>query len=95
MTISEAGDSALILELEAVIDRDVNEKAIGIARAVTDLGIPGVRDVVATYRSVAVHFDPLTVDVAAVAGAMRGAAEAPRVVEQGRIVEVPDRMAHV
>jgi KipI family sensor histidine kinase inhibitor len=89
MTISDAGDAALLLELEAVIDRDVNRRAIAIARAVTDRQIPGVRDVIAAYRSIAVHFDPLTTDVTALANGMREAAGAPSVAELERLVEVP------
>ena len=58
--IREAGDSALLLELgEPVIDPELNARAIAIARAVREQAIPGVRDVVSTFRSVAVFFDPL------------------------------------
>ncbi len=80
MRIREAGDSALVLEvgathasaLPAVIDVDVNARAIAIARAVRERAMTGVRDVVSTFRSVAVFFDPLATDVAAVAAALRG-----------------------
>ena len=63
----EAGDSALLLELD---DRSstsaVNARAIAIAAAVRRAGLAGVRDVVSTYRSVAVYFDPLAIDVDAI-----------------------------
>ena len=61
--IRDAGDSAVLLELDAVIDRVVNARAIGIATAIADRRLTGVRDVIPTYRSVAVHFDPLAIDV--------------------------------
>jgi allophanate hydrolase subunit 1 len=64
--IKEAGDSALLLELEAVIDPDVNACAVAIASAVAARRLPGVRDIVPTFHSVAVHFDPLATDVDAV-----------------------------
>jgi KipI family sensor histidine kinase inhibitor len=54
-----AGDSTLLVELEARIDPVVNERAIRIADRLRAAAIAGVRDVVATYRSVAVFFDPL------------------------------------
>jgi inhibitor of KinA len=37
----------------------VNETAIALARVIQTAALPGVRDVVPTYRSVAIHFDPL------------------------------------
>lgn len=60
--IVPAGDSALIVELDDRIDPVVNARAIAIAEAVRIAAIAGIRDVVATYRSVAVYFDPLRVD---------------------------------
>jgi KipI family sensor histidine kinase inhibitor len=37
----------------------VNARAIALAQAIDGARIPGVRDVVTTYRSVAIYFDPL------------------------------------
>jgi inhibitor of KinA len=60
--IIEAGDSALFVEFEERIDVEVNARTIALADAVQNAAIPGVHDVVPTYRSVAVYFDPLRVD---------------------------------
>jgi KipI family sensor histidine kinase inhibitor len=49
----------LIVELEARIDPLVNERAIQLAGRIRAAALDGVRDVVATYRSVGVFFDPL------------------------------------
>jgi inhibitor of KinA len=57
--IVAAGDSVLIAELEERIDPTVNARAIAIAAGIDRAKLPGVRDVVTTYRSVAVYFDPL------------------------------------
>jgi inhibitor of KinA len=54
-----AGDSMLVVELEARIDPLVNERAIQLAGRIRAAALAGVRDVVATYRSVGVFFDPL------------------------------------
>jgi len=62
VTIVAAGDSALFVEFEERIDVRVNARAIALADAVQAAAIPGVRDVVPTYRSVAVYFDPLRTD---------------------------------
>jgi len=60
--IVAAGDSAVLVELENRIDPVVNETAIALATAIRAAVLPGVRDVVPTYRSVAIHFDPLRTD---------------------------------
>jgi inhibitor of KinA len=60
--IVPAGDSAVIVEFEERIDPDVNARTIGLAESIQTAALSGVRDVVPTYRSVAVYFDPLRVD---------------------------------
>jgi inhibitor of KinA len=61
LTIVRAGDSAVVIELEDRIDPEVNARAVGLAESIAAQRIDGVRDVVPTYRSVAVYFDPLRV----------------------------------
>ena len=60
--IVPAGDSALIVEFDERVDPGVNGRAIACADAVQAAQLAGVRDVVPTYRSVAVYFDPLRTD---------------------------------
>ena len=62
--IVPAGDSVLVVEFDERIDPAVNARAIAVADAIQAAGLPGVRDVVPTYRSVAVYFDPLRTDYA-------------------------------
>ena len=57
--IVPAGDAALVVEFEARIDPSVNARAIQLAEALQAAGVPGVLDVVPTFRSVAIYFDPL------------------------------------
>jgi inhibitor of KinA len=64
VTLRPAGDAAWFIELEDRLDEAINERAIAIGRAVVAAGLPGVRDVVTGYRSVAVHVDPLRIDAA-------------------------------
>lgn len=89
MTIREAGDSALLLELDEVINVSVNAQAIAIAAAVRRAGLPGIRDVVSTYRSVAVHFDPLTLDVEILRETLTHAADSPPALAEGKTVVIP------
>jgi KipI family sensor histidine kinase inhibitor len=87
--VREAGDSALLVELDAVIDPEINARAIAIAAAVDDERLAGVRDVVPTYRSVALHFDPLVIGVDAVRAAVERALDARPRRAQTRLIEVP------
>jgi inhibitor of KinA len=57
-----AGDSAVIVEFDDRIDPAVNDRAIRLAARTRDAAVAGVRDVVPTFRSVAVYFDPLRTD---------------------------------
>ena len=63
MPIKPCGDSMLLVECGDAIDPVINERAITLARRLTALGIPGVRDVVPGYCSVGIHFDPLKTDL--------------------------------
>ena len=89
MRIREAGDSALLLELDEVINVSVNARAVAIARAVRRAGLSGLRDVVPTYRSVAVHFDPLSLDIETVRDTLTRAADAAPDASEGKTVVIP------
>lgn len=54
-----AGDSAIIVEFEERIEPSVNARTIAFAEAIQAAHIAGVRDVVPTYRSTAIYYDPL------------------------------------
>ena len=60
--IVAAGDAAVIVEFEDRVDPRINEAAIALAQRIEAAALKGVRDVVPTYRSVAIHFDPLRTD---------------------------------
>jgi len=87
--LRDAGDAALLLQLEPVIDPTVNARAIAIADAMKQRGVPGVRDVVSTFHSVAVYFDPLRTDHGEVSAALRDAMTAPPVMVAGRQHRMP------
>lgn len=70
--IVAAGDSAIVVEFEERVDPDVNARAIALADSITARRFEGVKDVVPTYRSVAVHFDPLRVDYDALVAHLEG-----------------------
>jgi inhibitor of KinA len=89
--IVPAGDAALLAEFEDRIDVAVNARAIAMADILRLSPLAGIRDIVPTYRSVAVYFDPLATDVDRLVTQMREAATAPvgSTAVNGVLVEVP------
>jgi len=63
--IREAGDSTILVELGEGIDPAVNARAVALAARLRAELPSGVSDVVPTFRSVAVFFDPLRADLEA------------------------------
>lgn len=55
----DAGDGGLVVELGSDIDEAVNRRVIGLGEALDALALPGVQEVVPTYRSLLILFDPL------------------------------------
>jgi inhibitor of KinA len=93
--IVPAGDAALILELEDRIDPSVNRRAVRVANALERQQIAGVLDVVPTFRSVAVYFDPLKTDAVGLEASLRTLEEETRrggaddVADERPIVHIP------
>ncbi|MGQ0665574.1 MAG: 5-oxoprolinase subunit PxpB [Nitrospiraceae bacterium] len=53
------GDSALSVEFGDEINPGINARVLAFANTVADQGWSGIVDIVPTYRSTTVHFDPL------------------------------------
>ena len=60
--IVSAGDAALIVKFAERVDPIINARAIGLAERLRAAAPAGVQDVVPTFRSVAVYFNPLLTD---------------------------------
>lgn len=88
--IVPAGDTLFILELENTIDPAVNARAIALADAIERRQIGGVVDVVPTYRSVGVYFDPVRTHHDGLVAALEACAreDAPPRRDE-RLIEVP------
>ncbi|HUQ88929.1 MAG TPA: 5-oxoprolinase subunit PxpB [Vicinamibacterales bacterium] len=65
MKIRPCGDSMLLVELEAVIDPVINERAIMLASRIRERNARGVRDIAPGYSTLGIHYDPLQTDLAA------------------------------
>lgn len=55
----DAGESGLVVEFGDAIDETINRQVIALADALAARELAGVREVVPTYRSLLVLFDPL------------------------------------
>jgi len=60
-----AGDSVLVIEGPERLDAEINRQVIHLAAALEYRGLRGVRDVVPSFRSLAVYFDPFLITRAA------------------------------
>ena len=87
--IREAGDSALLLEFDEIVDPQINARAIAVAFSVRSERLAGIRDVVPTYRSVAVYFDPLVASPEGVRAALERGLGARLELVEGATVEIP------
>lgn len=56
---SNLGDSALMVKMGEGIDPDINDRVRNLASSIESNDIPGVREVVPTYSSLAVHYNPM------------------------------------
>ena len=62
------GDAALVVELGDGIDREVSGRVTALADGMRRAAIPGVVELVPTFRSLLVHYDPLVLGFADIAG---------------------------
>jgi KipI family sensor histidine kinase inhibitor len=60
--ILPSGDSAITVEFSRNIDDAANQRVLALDRTLANEPIPGVTETVPTYRSLLVHYDPLTID---------------------------------
>ena len=84
-----AGDKALCVELGDAISPEINHRVRNLSLVVEGQLIPGITDLVPTYRSILVYFDPLRISKPELEAKIRAlenhlgevVAEVPRVVE--------------
>ena len=88
MRIQPLGDTALLAELSTRLDTVINTRAIALAAALKKRR--DVRQAIAGYASVTVHFDPELATHESLAAAIRRlAAKRPPMDEPGRLHRIP------
>lgn len=53
-----SGDTALVVEFGETIDREINARVLALTDRIAAARIPGVVEMVPTFRSLMVHYDP-------------------------------------
>lgn len=57
----DAGETALVVEFGKEVDPDVNNTVLALDAALAAEPVPGLRELVPTYRSLMIHYDPLII----------------------------------
>jgi 5-oxoprolinase (ATP-hydrolysing) subunit B len=90
MRIVPVADAALLVELGSTVDEALNARVINLAAAIRNEAPEGITDIVPTYRSVLVAFDPDQLDREALRERLSGlAVEASTELPPGRRWIVP------
>lgn len=58
----DSGECLLVVEFGATIDAAINERVLALDAALAGAALPGVIEATPTFRSLAVHYEPLIID---------------------------------
>ncbi len=85
-----SGDTALVVEFGETIDRAINARVMALADRIADAALPGVVELVPTFRSLMVHYDPLETSHATLVAEMERLLQNLDASERhGRLWEIP------
>ncbi|EGO64948.1 5-oxoprolinase subunit PxpB [Acetonema longum] len=91
----QAGDQGLVVEFGNEINAQINRRVHSLARSLSTSNQAGILEVVPTYRSLLVYFDPLQLSRSALVRLAKelldaaGTVQAPQVEGMGRVVHIP------
>lgn len=85
----DGGETMLVVEFGTTVDPAINDRVLALDAAFAAVEVPGVVERVPTFRSLAIHYDPLVIDRATLVErvtALEATAEVtPRAVRRWRI----------
>lgn len=86
-----SGDQALTLQFGNAVDPVINDQVRALAEAITHKKIPGVLELVPTFCSLTVYYDPLTIKYGSLAMEIRRLAAQAETAEEksGRLLKIP------
>jgi KipI family sensor histidine kinase inhibitor len=73
----DAGEAALVVEFGRVVDRRANDTVLALDAALAAEAVPGLHELVPTYRSLMIHYDPLIITRAELVARVRQALAQP------------------
>ena len=90
MRLLASGDTALVAELGDTADRETNGRVLALAGRVEAARLAGVVELVPTFRSLMIHYDPMATSAAGLGEVVERLSEGLEVAEiPGRDVELP------
>lgn len=86
-----AGDRALIAEFGCEISPAINDSVNILAKSLTEAGIPGIGELIPTFRSLLIHYDPAQIQFEELAKRVKELAAHPKQAgfQTKRILEIP------
>jgi KipI family sensor histidine kinase inhibitor len=84
-----SGDTALVIEFGDRIDRRVSEQVVGLAGRIRRAALAGVIELVPTFRSLMVHYDPVRSSAAELTSAIEALIVGETPFLQARLWRVP------
>ena len=89
--ILDAGDSCLVVEFGTAVDRELNAKVQALKASVSQKPAAGIVELVPTYRSLAVYYDPNRMDRETLKNLLeeRSAGLGAHGTDGGRVVAIP------
>jgi len=88
--ILPAGDTALVVEFGESVDRQINTRVLALARRLSEARIEGIVETVPTFRSLLVHYDPLSLPAAVLTARIVDLMPGPQAPEEpGRAWRLP------
>lgn len=75
----DAGEMALVVEFGAIVDPTIHDRVLALDSALAARGVRGVVEMVPTFRSLMIHYDPLALGRAELVNAVRSVMTAPAV----------------
>lgn len=73
----DAGEAALVVEFGSDVDPDISVRVLALDAALSDRAPDGIRELVPTYRSLMIHYDPLRLSRDALAAQVMECLAAP------------------
>lgn len=85
-----AGDTALVIEFGDRVERELSDRVLHLSARVRAANLTGVIATVPTYRSLMVHYDPLTTDSANLTASIQALVDQPGAEQlQARLWRIP------